>query len=266
MKKFANWALLVFVFFAIALSFSSCISVKELKYFQDIPDSTRLSVVKLPQYTVPVIHKGDLVSVLFYTTDPTAVANLNLPVMSSTVAASSVSGADQNGYLVDENGEIEIPQIGKVNVENLTTDQAREVIKTKSLNNLVNPLVIVKPKGIKIQVLGEVSKPGILFLPPGKATIIDAIGYAGDLTAYGRKDNILLLRTNSDNSLSQIRISLKDSNILGSKYYYLMNNDVLIIEPTKGKAISSDAAFSRNISLLTVGLSVLTTLIVVFRR
>jgi len=219
----------------------------------------------LPKYSVPVIHKGDVVSVMFYTTDPSAALGLNSPIAGSSVGSAS-AGADQTGYMVDDNGEIEIPQIGKIYLENLTVDQAHDAIKKKSLDNLVDPVVVVKSKGIKITILGEISKPGTQYLLYGKATIIDAISNAGDFTSYGRKDNILLLRTNQDNTISTIRVSLKTSEILSSKYYYLMNNDVLVVEPTNAKAISADATFGRNLSLLTIGLSVLTTLLVIVRR
>lgn len=241
----------------------SCGSVKDYKYFQDIPDSTRSLNIKLQTYQAPVIEIGNILSVSIFTTDPTAATNVNI---SGGTSSSSSSSPEQAGYALDNDGNIEIPVVGKINVVGLTLQQASSLIKEKALIYFKDPVVIVKLKNFKITVLGEVAKPGTYYVASEKSTIIDALGLVGDLTNFGNRENILLLRHNTDNSMNTYRINLKNSAVLKSPYFYLQNNDMLYIEATKAKIIASDAVFSRNTQLIGLALSVFTVLLVVFHK
>lgn len=241
----------------------SCSSVKDLKYFQDVPDSSRSLNIKLPNYQTPVISQGNVLSVNIYTTDPTASANVN--ISSGTSSSSTASSPEQLGYAIDSEGDIDIPVIGKIKVVDLTLEQATSLLKERASIYFKVPVVIIRLKNFKINVLGEVSKPGTYYLSNEKSTIIDALALVGDLTTYGNRDNILLLRHNPDNSINTFRVNLKNSSVIRSPYFYLQNNDVIYVEPTKAKAIASDVSFSRNIQLFSLVLSVLTVLLVVFK-
>ncbi|MEO6520446.1 MAG: polysaccharide biosynthesis/export family protein [Mucilaginibacter sp.] len=265
-KHFFICTLLVYI----SVTFSSCLSLKKLVFFQDIPDSTKLSSIKLPTFVPSVIHSGDVLSVEILTVEPAATTPINagnsFSALSNTAGGGSAGGGGDTGYLVDKDGNIEMPELGKINVNGLTLDQAREVIRKKAEIYLKNPVVLLKSKILKITVLGEVQKPGTLTITNEKLTIMDVLGYTGDVTIYGRRDNILLMRLNDDNTYSTVRINLLNSDIIRSPYYYLKNNDVLYIAPNQGKAATSDVVLSRNISYITISLSILTTLLVLIKK
>lgn len=254
------------IFIYVSIGLFSCVTLKQIKLFQDIPDSTKLSNLKLPTFVPPVIQPGDVLSISIITTDVGAPVNVNAGNAQAISASAGGGSAGETGYLVDKEGNIEIPELGKINVLGLTIDQAKETVKKKALFYFKDPTIIIKSKNLKITLLGEIQRPGSYNITNEKFTIIDALSYAGDFTSYGRRDNVLLLRQNDNHTLSSIRIDMRNSAILKSPYYYLQNNDVLYIEPTVGKARASDAIFDRNISYITVALGLLTTLLVLVKK
>jgi polysaccharide export outer membrane protein len=255
------------LFIVIELFFSSCVTTKRLKYFQDIPDSTRLNNLKLSDYINPAIHPEDVLSVTILTADPTATNNVNSNITGGGGAGStSGSNVDPIGYIVDNMGYIEIPILGKIKVSNLTLAQAKDAISLQAKLYFLNPTVIVKNKSFKITLLGEVAKPGLLYIATPKVNILDAIGMGGDLTSVSKRDNILLIRQNDNNTLSFIRINLTKSDILRSPYYYLQSNDVIYVEPNNSKAITADATFSRGLTVVSSLLSLISIILLIARR
>jgi len=251
---------------------SSCLTIKDVKLFQDIPDSVKIANINLPKFTPPVIHPDDILSVTILTSDPTATLTINAI---NTIAPStpvtggmngSSGGSNEGGYLVDKQGAIDMPILGKLNVGGLTIKQAQEVIRQKASGFFKDPLIIVKSKNLRITILGEVQRAGTYNATNEKVTIFDVLAYAGDFTPYARRDNILLLRQSDVSTLKPVRINLKNTAVLKSPYYYLQDNDVLIIEPNQGKAATSDAVFTRNISYISIGIGLLTTLLVLIKR
>lgn len=257
----------VFPFFFIlcaCLFFFSCGSVKQIQYFQDLPDTTKIANLKIPGYTPPVINEGDILSISILTIDAANSSNVNL-ANAGAPTQSGVNQSDLSGYPVDKEGYIEMLELGKIKVKGLTIEQAHDAILQKALLYFKDPIVTIKNKNIKITLLGDISRPGTYNITTEKVTIIDVLGLAGDLTNYGRRDNVLLLRQNGDNTLSSIRLNLKSSDVLKSPYYYMQNNDVLYIEPTKSKGIASDQEFSRNLQVMSLVFSTLITLYSIFR-
>jgi len=254
LQKFKPYVFLLLV----CLGLNSCVTLKQIKYFQDIPDSTRSIKLKLANFVPVVVHPADVLSITILTLDPTATASVNL--------ANSATISDLTGYMVDKDGNIEMPELGKIKVDGLTTAEVKNVVTERAKLYFTNPTVIVKNKNIKITVLGEVAKPGVVNSNMDKVTIIDLLGMTGELTNYAKRDNIMLLRQNDDNSFTTVRLNLKSSNIIKSPYYYLQNNDVLYFEPTKGKAISSDVEFGRNLQYLTLFTTLITTVLFIFKR
>ncbi len=252
-EKAIFYSIIVPVFFC----FFSCVSVKQLTYFQDVPETNKLSAIKLPAYVEPVIHPTDVLAIVIYATDPSATANVNV--------LNAGSGND-GGYSVDNEGNIELSELGKIHVEDLTIAQVHDEIKKRAKLYFENPVVVIKNKSFKITILGEVNKPGVIYIPTEKPNIIDALGLSGDLTAFGNKENILLLRKNLDNTVSTIRINLKSSALMESPYFYLQNNDILYVGPSKAKAIASDVVFSRNLTLGTLGLTLFSTFYLLLKR
>lgn len=273
LKRLSFLATVLYLFF----SLFSCNTTKRIKYFQDIPDSGQTKTIAKAEYTDPIIRSGDILNVIIETIDPLATSsvntgNISAGNMSNGGAASgilaAISGGNQtqqpvSGFLVDKNGVIEIPIIGKVTVAGLTTDQIKNSIYTLSLKYFKDPTIVVRLANFKVSVTGEVLKPGQYIMPDEKETILDAITMAGDLTIFGKRENVLLIRENADGSKTPYRINLKKSNIMSEPYYYLRQNDLIYVEPRKAKSDATDAAQAKYI---TIAGSILSILLVIATR
>jgi polysaccharide export outer membrane protein len=259
----------VFLFICLlSLNFISCSTNKNIKYFQDIPDSGALKTLEKVEFIEPKIQVDDILSIIIQTVDPLATESINrgnISSASTAMAPNSSTTLQQAiaGYLVNKSGDIDLPIIGKIHVAGLTTGEAKELIYTKTQHFFKDPSVIVRYANFKIVVAGEVAKPSTYVLPNEKVTILEALSMAGDLTIYGKRDNILLLRDNADGSKTPYRINLNKSSILTAPYYYLQQNDYIYVEPSKGKVAANDLSQTKTIAI--VG-SLLSLLIVIASR
>jgi polysaccharide export outer membrane protein len=143
-------------------------------------------------------------------------------------------------YLVDNDGFIEFPVLGHLQVGGLTKGELEELISDKLKAYLQNPIVTVRMSGYKISVLGEVARPGIFTVNYEKINIFEALALAGDLTIWGMRDNVKLIRENSNGQSEVININLNRSDIVSSPHYYLQQNDILYVTPNKSKAKNAD--------------------------
>lgn len=243
---------------------SSCTTPKNVTYFQDVPDTLRQKMVALSAYYTPVIQPDDILQVSIQTLDPAATALLsqpntaNWPAMGANAAGSTgnTSSANVTGFLVDKDGYVILPLIGKVMAKGRTTDQIRDEIRTKAAEFYKDPVVTVRFANFKITVLGEVARPSTYVMPNEKVTLLDAIGIAGDLTIFGRRENVMLIRDNNGQK-EFARFNLNNSNIFTSPYFYLHQGDVVYVEPNKAKVASTDIAQVRRLSILATALSLL---------
>lgn len=256
-----------------SLTFSSCSSTKNIKYFQDIPDSGQLKTIPAAAYIEPKIQVDDILAIVVSTVDISATQAINLGnIAVSNMSASSGSSSNQSssisqpavsGYLVNKDGNVELPILGEIHLVGLSTEEARQVVKKRAAQFYNDPAVIIRYANFKVTVTGEVSRPSVYVMPNEKVTILDALSIAGDLTIYGKRDNILLLRENSDGSKTPYRINLNRSNIINEPYYYLRQNDYIYVEPSKSKAAANDIQETRNIAILS---SIVTVVIVLISR
>ena len=162
-----------------------------------------------------------------------------------------------NGYLVNSAGEVELPFIGKIKLSGLTTSQAQDTIR-KAADKLFNsPIVNVRYANFKITILGEVNRPSTYVMPSEKVTLFDAIGLAGDLTIYGKRNNVLLVRDSANDNRQLVRLDLDSKNIIGSPYFFLQPNDLIYVEPNKNRVVSTDVQQSRVIIIVSTAISVL---------
>ncbi|WP_461453542.1 polysaccharide biosynthesis/export family protein [Mucilaginibacter sp.] len=266
MKRKIDWSvILLLIAFGAVLVSSSCSSIKNVKYFTDIPDTAKEHMLANVVYVDPLIQPDDILSIYVQTVDPTATQVITLGnIQSSAVGSTTAGGTGSqtvNGYLVDKSGYIEMPVLGKLKVQGLTTEQARNLIRDKASRFYKDPSVNVRFANFRITVLGEVVKPATYVVANEKITILDALGLAGDLTIYGRRDNLLLIRTYDDGRRETVRLDLTKSDVLNSPYYYLRQNDYIYVEPLKAKVVSSDAIQNRNISIVTaIGASLISVL------
>jgi polysaccharide export outer membrane protein len=242
---------------------SSCTTPKNVTYFQDVPDTLRQKMVALSAYYTPVIQPDDILQVSIQTLDPAATALLsqqntaNWPAMGANAGSTgNPPPANVTGFLVDKDGNVILPLIGKVMAKGRTTDQIRDEIRTKAAEFYKDPVVTVRFANFKITVLGEVARPSTYVMPNEKVTLLDAIGIAGDLTIFGRRENVMLIRDNNGQK-EFARFNLNNSNIFTSPYFYLHQGDVVYVEPNKAKVASTDIAQVRRLSILATALSLL---------
>jgi len=249
---------------------ASCKPPQRTAYFQDVPDS--ISVKKILQTIPPeaaVVHPDDVLNITIQTLDPSANTILNqgnLPVNSG-----AVSGVDNNnnsttqaviaGYLVNKEGYVHLPYIGDVLVKELTTDQIKSVIAQKISVYFKDPVVNVRFTNFKITVLGEVRNPTTFLVPNENPTIFDAIGLAGDITLYGRRDNVMLIRSEAGGKRSIVRVNLDSTSAIASPYFYLKPNDVLYVEPTPDRVASTSEYRTRDIAIIASALSLMIVIV-----
>lgn len=217
---------------------------KDISYFQDITDAA--TVQKITQGFEARIVAGDI---------------LSIHVSSLSVEASSFFNAvgeetDQqvaNTYLVDANGIIEMPLIGAITVGGKTGMEAKNAIREKLNKYLTDPTVNVRIRNFKVTVLGEVKMPGVYTIPNEKVTLVEALGLAGDLSIFGKRMDVIVIRE-EDGERKFAKIDLRSKDLFQSEYYYLHSNDIVYVEPGKGKIASADAWY-RIIPIVLSGLS-----------
>lgn len=243
----------------------ACTSTKNIPYFTDLNDSIPQSRVPQAAFTDPVIQPDDILNITIQTVDPEATAAVNQKsVTEAALAASSASNVGNqeiSGFLVDKNGEVEIPMLGTIKVAGLTTFEARRVIREKAKSYFVEPAVQVRFANFKVTLIGEVSRPATYNMPNERVSILDALGLAGDLTIYGKRENVLLIRDTGRGEKEMVRFNLNSSNIFQSPYFYLKQNDVIYVEPNKAKVAATDAARNRTYAIMTSAFSVITIII-----
>nr|WP_240965723.1 polysaccharide biosynthesis/export family protein [Pseudoflavitalea sp. G-6-1-2] len=232
---------------------TSCVSNKKLTeqsiYFRNVNDSVlRKTVV---QYE-PRIQKGDILYIVVNTANESSALLLNQPnfygASSSAGASSSSSGNTITGYLVDDNGTIIFPLIGKLNVAGMTKAALTDTITNKVKQIAVDAIVSVRLLNYRVTVLGEVAKPGTYSIPSERVTILDAIGLAGDLTVFGKRNNIKIMRE-TDGKREMGTLDLNNGDIFSSPYYFLRQNDIVYVEMNSRKMQNADQTNVRNLSL-----------------
>jgi polysaccharide export outer membrane protein len=263
------------IFSALILCFQSCNSYKNIAYFKDVPDSARISVPTV-NYEDLKIQPGDILSVTIQTIDADANAIFN-QMPSSTIAqtsggtpglssssvqsgvSSNVSPATYSGYLVNKEGVIQIPLVGAIRVGGLSTEAATDTVQKAVERLFKKPVVSVRFANLRVNVFGEVLRPGVYILPNEKSSIMDALVMAGDLTIYGKRDNVLLIR-DSAGVKNFIRFNLNSKDIVNKDFFYLKQNDFIYVEPDKSKAAQLDIARTGTYAVIV---SIATLLIVI---
>lgn len=251
--------LLAFVLLFTVLLFSNC-SVKKIVYFNDLPVDTLQIVKAASQFQEPTIQPDDILNISIHTLDPSTAMVVNQTMAMQAIGASSAGGNVGNqtisGFMVDKNGNIQMALLGNIKVGGLTTFEARNLIEKKAKQYYKEPNVQVRFANFKITVLGEVARPATYTVPNERVSILDALGLAGDLTIFGKRENVLLIRElNGQKEL--VRLNLNDSDLLASSYFYLKQNDVLYVEPGKAKAAANNSARTQTFAMIGTFLSVL---------
>jgi len=259
MRLVSKYSLTFGLLMVVLVMFSSCGSRKNMVYLQ--PDSTQMNT--LYEQHVPKIQPSDILTVVVTAADPKATIPFNpVSMMANGNLTQQTDLALRPTYTVDNSGDIILPMLGKVHVAGLTRIQAIDKIRKELGEYIKDPGVNINFNNFRISVLGEVNRPGSFILPTERVTILEALGMAGDLTIRGVRENIMLVRE-VDGQKTIHRIDLTQQNTLNSPYYYLVQNDVVYVEPNKAQINNSKLGANTNIiisiaSLLITVISVLT--------
>lgn len=217
----------LFILGLLLLFLPSCAPKRDLVYFSNITNTT--TVNSIPEEPV-TIREHDILNVSVTSQNPES-NKLFVGYRNETAGSST----KKDGYRVNTQGKIQLPIIGEFKVAGLTIEQAQNKMVTELSNHVKNPVVDVQLLNFRITVIGEVNQPGAFNVDDEKINLLEAIGLAGDLTAYGKRENILLIR-NENHSKTISRLNLNDKNTLLSPYFNLRQNDIIYVEPDKSKA------------------------------
>ncbi len=268
---------------AIIITLSSCVDQKQIAYFQkgvNQPDTLAVA-----QAYIPKIQPGDILAINVGSLNPIASSFFNpystMPVTTDNITMmpglnaqipnqqwlaadggstpSSLTQSSAPGYLVDASGTIDVPLLGTLKVSGLTTSEAKAMIKDKLKLYLKEPTVSVRFLNYKISVLGEVAHPSVYVIPNESVTLPEALSMAGDMTIFGNRQNVLVIR--DDNGKKEFgRVNLNTREVYSSPYYYLHANDVVYVEPNKGRIAQTDKTYQ----ILPIVLSALSFIAIIF--
>lgn len=233
---------------SIAVNLFSCASPKKIVYFQDVEG---LKVSDTIINYVPAIEIGDLLSINVSAIDAEAALPFNL--YETPVLGNGASSAKPLDYLVDVDGEIHFPVLGKLKVAGLTTKELNTKLTDTLKTYIVNPIVNIRLTNFKVTVLGEVKNPGTYAVPNERISIVDALGLAGDLTVYGKRQEVSLIRE-ENGKRTFTTIDLTNKELFSSPYYYLSQNDIIYVEPNNTKVNSSSVGPNTGVILSVVSI------------
>ena len=233
---------------------SSCGSSKKVVYLQDADVNRR---VKREIEYKTVIHPDDLLSIVVSCDDLESALPFNTPMIGLGNQVTSSSQQIPRGYLVDKAGEIDFPVLGKLKVEGISRNELSEMLKEKLSLYLKNPIVTIQFQNFKVTVLGEVKNPGCYQVSSERVSLLDALGMAGDLQINGKRKNVLIMREQGNEKVFA-RVDLTSSDYINTPFFYLQQNDVVYVEPNKGRIAGGNAG-----TFLPYVLSSLSTLIAV---
>lgn len=252
------------------LTLASCTSYKQVPYFQNA-DQISQAAQHLPLYDAKIMPK-DLLAITVNTTDPQVSAPFNLAMQTPiNVANKNTYTTTQptiQQYLVSNTGEIDFPILGRLKVGGLTKGEAEDMIREKLTAYLKEvPIVNVRMSNYKISVLGEVTRPGTFTVSNEKVNVLEALAMAGDMTVYGIRNNVKLIREDSIGRKEIVELNLNDANLILSPYYYLRQNDILYVTPNSTKAKNSEIGSSTSlwISVTSTMVSIVSLLFNILR-
>lgn len=230
-------------FFLCITFFTACSPARNLVYFSDLKDNTDQKT-RISNVVEPKIQPNDLLSITVSTISPESNALFNNgPMQPVNTLGTSVSTTGNNnfreGYLVDNAGMINFPVIGQIKLGGLTKEEATKKIVNEVKRQVKGePIVNLRFLNFKVTVLGEVTRPASITVPTEKINVLEALSMAGDMTQYGKRDNVLIIRE-KDGARSLSRINLNSKEALNSPYFYLQQNDIIYVEPDKIKALQT---------------------------
>lgn len=261
------------LFLLLIIVLTSCNAYQKVAYMQEAGAYAELSdsaEIPIPE---PIIKTGDLLLITINSINPEAVMPFNLPMVPGRESTRSYSGGNDTyfssglsmqNYLVDTEGYLIFPVLGKIKAAGMSKSELANFIKESVYPHYITeePIILIRFINFNISVLGEVSRPGSFKIDNERVSLLEALSLAGDMTIYGRRNSLLLIREQNGHRES-IRIDMRDKNLVNSPYFYLQQNDVIYVEPNDPKARSSAISTAESITISIVGTLIsLTTLVI----
>lgn len=247
---------ILYLSISIVLTLSSCASRQDLVYFQDEP-LTKLNT--MPSVFELKYKTDDLITIDVTGLDFEAVLPFNLPIVANNNnnILNGQGNLRMQAYLIDAQGNIEFPILGTIKIAGLTRSEATNMLKEKISEYVKDPIVNIRLANFTVTIIGEVNRPGTFTLQDERITLPEALGLAGDLTIFGKRDNVLLIRE-IDGVKSFAKIDLTSIDVINSPAYYLTQNDIIVVEPNSARIKSS--SFNPNTGIWVGVLGTLATL------
>lgn len=230
---------------------SGCRAPRQAVYFSD-NSSLKGGTADVVEFSSFKIKPDDILDISIQTLDPQNTQG----VSSGSVGSEKVETSNQAGFMVDKNGYIELPIVGRMHVEGLTLSDAKEKIRSQAKQFFKDPLVNIRLANFRVTVIGEVLRPGTILVPAEKAGLMDVIGMVGDLTPYANRTKIVLIREEGTTK-KFVNLDITSAEIFKSPYYYIKPGDVIYAEPTKARSrtVGYDATRDRYISYVMTAVS-----------
>lgn len=253
------------------LMMASCKTAENLTYFDDIA-LTQSGTLQAARTGITITPEDEL-KITVTSAVPAATAHFNIPA--TDIATSKQVENSTNGriatYVVDRSGDIDFPSLGKIHVAGMTTTQVKDYLTDRISKTVKDPLVQVSLLNFKINMLGEVRAPQVISPDTERINILEALAACGDLTEYGNRENVLVIRENPDGTLNYGRVNLKDSKLTQSPYFYLQQHDVVYVSPNAVR--QENSKYNQNngfklsvISTVVSSVSVIASLVIALTR
>jgi polysaccharide biosynthesis/export protein len=232
----------VFIGFIFSLAFVSCVNTKNFRYFQDLSDTTKVHTLSVHPYVPVKIQVNDQVQVIISSLSPDASQFFNLmtSVRVSGAEGTSTQTSFQNVYAVAANGTVTLPVLGDLQAEGLTLDELKEKLLLLLQDYLKDVIVSVRIVNFKVTLIGQVGKPQVLLVDGDRINVLQALGMAGDMSGYGNRINVKVMRTVKD-SLKVGFLDFTKSKIVESQFFHLQQNDIVYVEPIKSASLKSES-------------------------
>ncbi|MDR1645245.1 MAG: polysaccharide biosynthesis/export family protein [Tannerellaceae bacterium] len=238
-----------------------CASRKEVVYLQDV-DPLKQQIIS--QNYEMIIHRDDLLAIMINSKDPELAMPFNMPLTTYQLGTTGGSYGQQRvlGYLVDANGTIDFPILGSIKAEGLTRMQLTNQIKDRLTKEdlIKDPIVTIQFMNFKISVIGEVARPGSFSISGDRVTLLEALSMAGDLTIYGKRDRVAVIRER-DGKRTVLFHDLRSADLFQSPCYYLQQNDIVYVEPNRARAGQSEINQNNSVGVWLSAVSILTSVV-----
>lgn len=242
--------------------FASCTSKRNLTYFSDLHQNDTFKTAIVNAYE-PKIQEGDILSITMSSLDAASNALFNYGTLQSLDSRNTGGSSNfgKEGFLVGKDGAVNYPVIGKIKLEGHTISEAHEILRNELLTYVKDPIVNIRYLNFKVTVIGEVNRPGTFTIDNDRINVLEALGSAGDMTSFGRRENVLIIRE-TDGSRQMARLNLNSSTAFDSPFFYLQQNDLVYVQPDEKK----EKQAGRDNYLLVTTMSVASFLILAFVR